>query len=539
MTPSAKKRLLIVFPFIVQQALAIPLAAAQCPAAAHLNDDAIGTSRTALVFNDPESLKEAFSFAAVVKAILKSSGIEDSDANADAFVTTMIDTFGVTGKSNDGVDMPIDKRPEELKLVASELLRGNDAQRMHPVGLFNRLDLAPQHWSNCGEYRVVFARRQEDTSPPKQFLLIFEAKLPAENAGEALALSARQARCTEVAKFWAELGKLEDKASIASKLQTLYFTGLQLADGKSLAPVISAANLGVEQGQVRGNIFLAPPWQLREWRVEDSGGMLNFAMDTVKSNPLAEFYGDAPAAATTPDAMTKRWRGFNDDFIGTHVRELSTPELEDKAADAINLTANLGLNSADPVNEFQSTSTTSDEPSAIAPANSNLRQSITTKLGQMGPKAAALTADHVLARAGAMTCGGCHRFSAGDDVSAAFKWPSDLGFKHIDDRGNLSPALQSHFLKARMGMLKNAVCGIFGVEPEPKTVNAPALAPADAEDADIVAMRALRAKIGASRAAKAVRSSAVVEAEIVDFGMTMKRIEQSRPGAFRTVRPVH
>ena len=538
MTPSAKKRLLIVFPFIVQQALAIPLAAAQCPAAAHLNDDAIGTSRTALVFNDPDSLKDAFSFPAVVKAILKSSGMEDSDANADAFVTTMINTFGVTGKSNDGVEMPIDQRPEELKLVAGELLRGNDAQRMHPVGVFNRLDLAPQHWSNCGEYRVVFARRQEDTSPPKQFLLIFEAKLPAENAGEALTLSARQARCTEVATFWAQLGKLEDKTSIVSKLQTLYFAGLQLADGKTLAPVISAANLGVEQGQVRGNIFLAPPWQLREWRVEENGGILNFAMDTVKSNPLAEFYADAPAAGTNPDERSKRWRGFNDDFIGTHVRELLTPELEGKAANAIDLTANLGLNSAGPVNEFQSTSTTSDEPSAIAPADSNLRQSIATKLGQLAPKAA-LTGEHLLARAGAMTCGGCHRFSAGDMVSAEVPWPSDLAFKHIDDRGNLSPALQSHFLRARMGMLKKAVCGIFGAEPEAKIVKAPALASADAEDADIVAMRALRAKIGASKVEKAVRSSAVVDADIADFGKMLRRIEQAKPGAFRTVRPVH
>jgi hypothetical protein len=539
MTPSAKKRLLIVFPFIVQQALAIPLAAAQCPAAAHLNDDATGTSRTALVLNDPESLKDAFSFAAVVKAILKSSGMEDSDANADAFVTTMIDTFGVTGKSNDGVEMPIDQRPEELKLVAGELLRGEDAQRMHPVGVFNRLDLAPHHWSNCGEYRVVFARRQEDTNPPKQFLLIFEAKLPAENAGEALTLSARQARCTQVATFWAELGKLEDKTSIVSKLQTFYFTGLQLADGKSLAPVISAANLGVEQGQIRGNIFLGLPWQLREWRVEESSEVLSFAMYTVKSNPLAEFYGDAPAAGTNPDAKTKRWRGFNDDFIGTHVRELLTPELEGKAANAVELTANLGLNSADPVNEFQSTSNDTDEPSEIALGNSNLRQSIATKLGQLGSKAADITGDHVLARAGAMTCGGCHRFSAGDQVSAAVAWPGDLGFKHIDDRGNLSPALQSHFLKARMGMLKKATCGIFGVEPDDKAVKAPALASADAEDADIVAMRALRAKIGASKAEKAVRSSAVVEADVVDFGRTMKRIEQAKPGAFRTVRPVH
>ena len=124
-------------------------------------------------------------------------------------------------------------------------------------------------------------------------------------------------------------------------------------------------------------------------------------------------------------------------------------------------------------------------------------------------------------------------------VSAEVPWPSDLAFKHIDDRGNLSPALQSHFLKARMGMLKKAVCGIFGAEPEAKIVKAPALASADAEDADIVAMRALRAKIGASKVEKAVRSSAVVDADTADFGKMLRRIEQAKPGAFRTVRPVH
>lgn len=523
----------------------IPQAYAQapppvCPAAAHLAADAAGASRAALVVSNPAALADKFSFASVIEKVLQSGGVEPSAEKADAFVQSMINTFAVETEKNGDVDMHLDKRQAELQLIAAEMLRDSGAKKLIPVGLFNRLDLAPSHWGNCGEFRVVFARPQEATSPPRQFLLIFEAKLPAENVGEALSLAERQARCRAVATFWAELAKLESDEEKVEKLAAFYFDGMALPDGKAMAPVISAANLGVEQGQVRGNLFLDQPWQLREWLVQQSADGLVFKLETVKSNPLAELYADAPAAGQDPDAKTLLWRQFNDDFVGAHVKELLTPELDDKTSNASELIANLGLNSSGPVNEFQSTSQGSDDdPLAKSPEDSRLRQSITTKIDQLGDKAKDITAEHILARAGAMTCGGCHRFSSDREIAPGVRWPSDLSFKHIDDKGELSLAVKNNFLPARMGMLKRTVCGEFGVPPAPATI---AMAPSregEQEDADIVAIRALRATLNAPVDQRGLRAQSAAEADASNFGETISRLERSQAGAFRRVRPVH
>jgi hypothetical protein len=50
-----------------------------------------------------------------------------------------------------------------------------------PIGLFNRFDLAPADGSDCGEYRVVFARRSGFTNSLQRNLVIFEAVLPNPN----------------------------------------------------------------------------------------------------------------------------------------------------------------------------------------------------------------------------------------------------------------------------------------------------------------------------------------------------------------------
>jgi hypothetical protein len=45
-----------------------------------------------------------------------------------------------------------------------------------PIGLFNRFDLAPASGSNCGEHRIVYARRSGmDLTQNHRNLLIFEA----------------------------------------------------------------------------------------------------------------------------------------------------------------------------------------------------------------------------------------------------------------------------------------------------------------------------------------------------------------------------
>ena len=52
-----------------------------------------------------------------------------------------------------GLRMKVDVRPLEAALDPQKLLNPVDPTGLVPIALFNRLDLAPQDWSNCGEHR--------------------------------------------------------------------------------------------------------------------------------------------------------------------------------------------------------------------------------------------------------------------------------------------------------------------------------------------------------------------------------------------------
>ena len=52
-----------------------------------------------------------------------------------------------------------------------------------PLALVNRFDLAPPDGANCGEYRIVFARKSGETQTLQRNLIIFEAVLPNPSPG--------------------------------------------------------------------------------------------------------------------------------------------------------------------------------------------------------------------------------------------------------------------------------------------------------------------------------------------------------------------
>ncbi len=55
-----------------------------------------------------------------------------------------------------GLRMKVDIRALEAGLDPKSLLDPVDPIGLVPIALFNRLDLAPQDWSNCGEHRIVY-----------------------------------------------------------------------------------------------------------------------------------------------------------------------------------------------------------------------------------------------------------------------------------------------------------------------------------------------------------------------------------------------
>jgi hypothetical protein len=76
-----------------------------------------------------------------------------------------------------------------------------------------------------------------------------------------------------------------------------------------------------------------------------------------------------------------------------------------------------------------------------------------------------LTPDDLVARAQAMSCAGCHRFSSNAPIGDGLVWPPSLGFVHVSERDvdleveggvtryRISLALTDHFLPDRASLV--------------------------------------------------------------------------------------
>jgi hypothetical protein len=334
-----------------------------------------------------------------------------------------------------------------------------DAYR--PIALVNRLDLAHEGWRNCGEHRIVYAK----TGGGGRNLIIFEAVLPNPNPG-------CKDGCRPVAEFWAELSQDPTPSSRADKLEKFYYEGLP-----GFRPVVhvdhyssTGATSGYGSaggGQIRTNQFMQQPWTLKEFRtlIDCTGGVCEFQFvpDTVKLNPFGELW-----AVGDPTDFNGRRQLFQA-AIATQVGTLG-------AADA---PTTLGYELANDFNSAQSNAQSPQGDTAYchhfdcAAGDQYLAAALTT-FNTAKPPQQQLEARHVVNRALAVSCGGCHQPAAfgltapealGKSGAALEVWPDSAGFVHTSEQSTvampdpsvfgsqpgfaLSPALENSFLPAR------------------------------------------------------------------------------------------
>ena len=437
--------------------------------------------------------KAKFSFANTINAILKSLQIQETAENRENFVKSLLTSMNDDDMVNpvSGLRMKVDIRALEAGLAPKNLLDPLDPIGLVPVALFNRLDLAPQDWSNCGEHRIVYGFKAPVPTaggPPSRFFLIFEARVD-----NALPQKTGFEGCRAVVKFWRDLSDENDASKRATRLEDFYYKGEAGVSG----PVIQAKNLGGPLGQVRGNLFVnapgnPPEWQLREWIVINSGAPTpaSFTPVTVKENPLAEFYSDTIGPETSDVALeTSERTEFQTQFKNTFLKRLIEPdvlrqfltdgqagyvaELDPKSATfdlgkyKIDILNRIGARFDNRFNEFQSVAQgNEDDPKTIADASGpNFKAGASNALNAFAiDPAQKPTIDDMLNRAGAVSCGGCHQFSADRQVASAngqpIAWPKSagLGFVHVTESSVLSPALLDVFLPFRADRLREAAC---------------------------------------------------------------------------------
>ena len=103
-----------------------------------------------------------------------------------------------------------------------------------PIALVNRFDQAPADGSNCGQFRLIFARAM----PLQQRLhIIMEPVLRNPNPASGLA------GCRAVAQFWAGLTNVDSQADRRAKLESFFFDGIA-----GMPPVIDPDNFTAASG---------------------------------------------------------------------------------------------------------------------------------------------------------------------------------------------------------------------------------------------------------------------------------------------------
>lgn len=311
-----------------------------------------------------------------------------------------------------------------------------------PIGLFNRFDLAAQDGSDCGEYRIVFARRSGVANENSRNLLAFEGVLPNPHPKKGIQ------GCRKVMRFWAELSQEPDVAARAEALHRFYFEGL----GK-FSPVIHIDNLGNATdrigGQVRTNQFMQSTWMLREFRVRKrctgDACTLRFEPDTVKANPAGVLFS------------SKVDHSLKEDFSQVLVSQVATLA----ANDVLRYT----MATEERFNSGQSNSSGTENLYVWHFGNgpSPLRTKLQDELTRLGSK---LTPNDIVARAQTLSCAGCHQLSTNVKLGGGLVWPDKRGYEfvHVSERVQedgtdgprygISPALVTTFLPYRQRLME-------------------------------------------------------------------------------------
>lgn len=303
------------------------------------------------------------------------------------------------------------------------------------LGVFNRFDLAPLDGSNCGEYRIVFAKRSGLFDPDERNLIIFEAALPNPNP------SCGIEGCRPIAQFWADLSQITDLDEIRDRVEDFYFV-----DAAGAGPVVHADNYGPRGGQIRTNQFMNAPWQLRQFVFDhDCGdGFACIRPTLLKDNPFAELFQD-----------NSPWLGA-EAFQEWFVRQV--PNLE-KHGSNIFFTTDVGTFAGAESNSESNF----DNYRLQAGKGGSFRAAVEAAISVPG-----LTADHIFNRALALSCSGCHEhnnFGDNLDLGDGLPWAPSLGFAHISEefvaqgpfgpRFPLSDAVRFVFLPHRGEVLQN------------------------------------------------------------------------------------
>jgi hypothetical protein len=410
-----------------------------------------------------------FTFAAVLNQLARQASSRDPSATGISLLRQLLKTQTERTASDPAYEPHCDDNggtlngfPNPCRRLEAAFLSANDRELetqmrlWEPLALVNRLDLAHAGWRNCGEFRAIFG-----LLPAGAFrrFIIFEGVLPNPKPGCA-------AKCQEVADFWARLSRMEEPSDRAAALHEFFFDGIP-----GFRPVIhvdhySATGVsgygGSGSGQIRMNLFMEDPWDLREFKTAlDCGSTpchFQIVPIPIRDSPPALLWNET--VSNTPGPLQATARHFQTQVLNQvsslarpYLNEISwvlPPSTHDSHHKHSLIFGETRLESF--LSQFESAPTgTMEFP---------FRRELETRAAAVG-----LTAAQVVKRAQSQSCGGCHspqRFELENmgtlirpDGTSVTAWP-ETDFTHVvGGPSRPSPALTEVFLPQRMRFLED------------------------------------------------------------------------------------
>ncbi|MCA9705384.1 MAG: hypothetical protein KDK70_06025 [Myxococcales bacterium] len=314
------------------------------------------------------------------------------------------------------------------------------------TAIVNRLDLAPEDGSHCGEQRMIFA----NPNMVGRAFVILEAQIP--NPSPSCGIAA----CGPVAELWVEQHGLDDPAQRAERLRAAFVEGDPDLQAAGFGPFMSADNLTFGTGQVRTNNFVTGPWTLREYKLvpQDVGSATRLRPEPV------------PVAASMHDTL---WNDLAAHPAGSTCRDAILDALPGLLVDDV---ATMGWVIPPACRSSESVEFQDFYEEQLLQGTGSFAAALQARIQALDP-GSPLTPGDVARRAQfAGSCIGCHEHSTDVPLGGGLVAPASLGFVHVEEQvlepcdGGascfaVSPALAQDFLPRRMEALlqvREAAC---------------------------------------------------------------------------------
>lgn len=395
-----------------------------------------------------QAILDGFPFERVMKALVDRSGTrttavrlyqqmfdtQNAKPGLTAFEGSHCDDVLVDGKpSFNGLPRQC-PTPEGVLATSNPFAAGNHI----PLALINRFDLTPVDGSNCGQYRIVFARKSNSNF--ERVHLIFEAVLPNPTPAAGIA------GCRPVAQFWADLSSINSIDERRARLDQFFFTGLP-----GFEPVFDPEHLTLASGGgIRTMHNSRAPLQNRFYQfrlarkcASSRDCQLVAEPDILQNMPYGRFFD---GGYDTPTA-----RKFRDAFVD-EVRNLA---ISDRNLFFMNIPREFLLAESNPgESELDTVFEIPFLRGQLTSQGRAFAQRIAAELRKAG---SAMSPLDVVSRAHKLSCVGCHFFQGNVGAVEFYQQISESVTEagEAGPRFAISDTMQNQFIPHRIEVLRS------------------------------------------------------------------------------------